>query len=175
MTNRLEVMQADIDALKEIFGFDHAHIDFEGDDARVLEILARHRGGKPSPTNAGNIIINGEEWVPLEAYREAMNGWKAANATPIETNSRTGDTAEGSGACPTGTAALVNRAQEVSALPGFDPLAGLIAQLREIGARCKETSVEWALADDDETSVVWLTRGETYCFIADQLEKGNLP
>jgi hypothetical protein len=35
---------------------------------------------EPSPANAGNIVYRGEEWVPLEAYREAMDGWKAANA-----------------------------------------------------------------------------------------------
>lgn len=33
-----------------------------------------------SPLNTGNIVYRGEEWVPLEAYREAMDGWKAANA-----------------------------------------------------------------------------------------------
>lgn len=32
-----------------------------------------------SPVNAGNIVYRGEEWVPLSAYREAMDGWKAAN------------------------------------------------------------------------------------------------
>lgn len=32
-----------------------------------------------SPINLGNIVYRGEEWVPLSAFREAMDGWKAAN------------------------------------------------------------------------------------------------
>lgn len=37
-----------------------------------------------SPVNSGNILVGGQEYVPLEAYREAMSGWKAANAlTPV--------------------------------------------------------------------------------------------
>jgi hypothetical protein len=35
---------------------------------------------RSSPINTGNIVYRGEEWVPFEAYREAMDGWKAANA-----------------------------------------------------------------------------------------------
>lgn len=33
----------------------------------------------PSPTNPGNIMVSGVEYVPIEAYREAIQGWKAAN------------------------------------------------------------------------------------------------
>lgn len=32
-----------------------------------------------APHNAGNIMVRGEEYVPLEAYQEAMSGWKAVN------------------------------------------------------------------------------------------------
>lgn len=31
-----------------------------------------------SPLNTGNIVVGGVEYVPLEAYQEAMAGWKAA-------------------------------------------------------------------------------------------------
>lgn len=41
-------------------------------DAEIAEV-------RRSPHNLGNIIFRGEEYVPLEAYKEAMSGWKAAN------------------------------------------------------------------------------------------------
>lgn len=48
----------------------------------VARLLAERDAMQPMPseTNVGNITWRGEEWVPLEAYREAMAGWKAAGA-----------------------------------------------------------------------------------------------
>ena len=40
---RVEVTQADIEAFKEIFDVTENFMDPEGDDLRVLQILARHR------------------------------------------------------------------------------------------------------------------------------------
>lgn len=58
---------------------------------------------------------------------------------------------------------------------GRRDLSPFVSMLRELAASCKATSVEWALADDDDASVVWLTRGETYAFTADQIERGVWP
>jgi hypothetical protein len=50
-----------------------------------VESLAAPASSVPEPSsiNSGNIVWRGEEWVPLEAYREAMAGWKAANASSV--------------------------------------------------------------------------------------------
>jgi hypothetical protein len=41
---------------------------------------------RSSPVNTGNIVYRNEEWVPLAAYQEAMEGWKAANAATRSTD-----------------------------------------------------------------------------------------
>lgn len=52
----------------------------EGTDKLSAAECAPAAGVEGSPVNAGNIVYRGEEWVPLSAYREAMEGWKAANS-----------------------------------------------------------------------------------------------
>lgn len=70
MTNELKVEQADIDCFKAIFDMEEAFMDIEGDDARTLQILARHRLTAQSPTE------DEVEWARKEGFEAGVDACK---------------------------------------------------------------------------------------------------
>lgn len=50
-----------------------------------------------------------------------------------------------------------------------------VAWLREMAATCKAEAGDRFFADDDEAGEEWRVRGESYAFIADQIERGHSP
>lgn len=107
MTNpeALVPTQADIDALKEIFGFTDDILDVSGADARTLQILARHRlAHQPAPVeydvlreylslHPGNRKLYAEIKVAEGAFADVHAFYEAVVAAMLS---------EWGNSCPTG-------------------------------------------------------------------------
>lgn len=72
----------------------YRHVDMLAHFAARFEAFLRPAPPTVGSINAGNIVYQGEEYVPLEAYAEAMAGWTAANALRSAAGSEGVDGAE---------------------------------------------------------------------------------
>lgn len=63
----------------------------------------------------------------------------------------------------------------IATIQGEPAVVAGIAWLRELAATCKAEASNHFFGDDDEAGEEWRVRGESYTFIADQIERGYSP